>query len=219
MKSRKMLVIAPIVALTLAVGGTAFASGGWGGPHDGAHGYGPHGSLRWGFGRDAAPLGMVTSLVGTTLTVLDFDGTTITFTVGGQTKYFLNGQSVTSIAVTAGENVIVIAPHDWGGSSGPTASPMANVVFLVSPHAFGSIQSQSTNVTGDAIVVADPQGFWHTIQTSSMTVYYVNGVSSTTAPTFTTGEIIAALGSVGSDHSTLDATQVNVVTLHAHHHH
>ncbi len=58
----------------------------------------------------------------------------------------------------------------------------------------------------------NPQGFGFTIDTSSATNYWVNGMSSTTTPTFANGEIIAALGIVtpsGSD--TLDATQVNVV--------
>jgi hypothetical protein len=223
MKSRKLWVIAPIVALALSVGGVAYASGsnGWGGPHNGAHGYGPGGRLTWGFGRDSAPLGMVEGFTSPTLSVLDFDGTTVTYTVGMNTKYFLNGVAGTSNSIAAGENVVVYSGHGWGGWSGGTKSttPTAQVVFLFSPHAFGTVQSVTTNSTGELIVVQDPQGFWHPIQTDSTTVFYDNGTSSTTAPTFTTGEIISALGSVAADHETLDATQVNVVTPHKHRHH
>jgi hypothetical protein len=227
MKSRKFLIAAPILALALAAGGTAWAAGGggWGGPHNGAHGYGPHGSLRWGFGRDSAPLGIVaglnTSSTPNVLSITEFDGTTATYDVSSNTQYFLNGVKGSSTSVVAGENVVVFAGRNWGGWSGSTASttPTAQVVYLFSPHVFGSVQSVTTNSTGQLIVVQDPQGFWHSIQTSSTTVYYSNGTSSTTAPTFTTGEIIAALGSVGTDHLTLDATQVNVVTLHHHHSH
>jgi hypothetical protein len=221
MKRRKLLFAAPIVVLALAVGGTAFASGGggFGGPRNGGHGYGPGGRAIWAFGRDSAPLGMVESLSGSTLTILDFDGTTVTYNVSDKTLYYLNGEKGSSNSVAQGENVIVFAGKGWGGWSGGTSSttPTAQIVWLFSPHAFGSIQSVTPNSTGDLIIVQDPEGFWHAIQTDSSTVYYDNGVSSATAPTFTMGEIISALGSVGSDHETLDAVQVNVVTLHSHH--
>lgn len=223
MNRRKLLVIAPILAVSLAFGGTAafaFGGGGFKGPRNGAHGYGPGGSLRWGLGRDSAPLGMVASLVGTTLTVTEFNGTSSTYTVGGGTTYYLNGIKGTSSSVAAGENVVVFAGRGWGGWSGgtPSTTPSAQTVWLFSPNAFGSIQSVTSNATGSLIVVQDPQGFWHPIQTDSATVYYVSGKSSTTAPTFTNGEIISALGSVAADHETLDAVQVNVVTLHGHKH-
>lgn len=223
MRTRKWLFAAPLVALALAVGGTAYASGSSGGrsPHNGAHGYGPGGRLDWGFGRDAAPFGMVTSLVSDVLTITDFDGTTVTYNVTDSTKYFLNGVAGSSSSVVAGENVVVFAGRGWGGWSGGTSSttPTAQVVFLFSPHVLGTVQSVSTNSTGDLITVQDPQGFWHNIQTSSSTVFYDNGTSSSTPPTFTDGEILAALGSVDADHVTLDATQVNVVTPGKHHHH
>jgi hypothetical protein len=220
MKRRMLFVTAPILVLALAVGGTAFASGGGHGPHNGGHGYGPGGKLVWGFGRDSAPLGMVVSLVGTTLTVMEFDGASVTYNVSGNTVYFLNGVKGSSNSVSPGENILVVAGHGWGGWSGgtPSTTPTANVVWLLSPHAFGAIQSVTSNSTGDLIIVQDPQGFWHAIQTDSSTVYYDNGVSSSAAPTFTTGEIISALGSVASDHETLDATQLNVVTLKKHKH-
>lgn len=216
MKHRKFLAAAPLLVLALAVGGTAFASGFGGGPHNGAHGYGPHGALRWGFGRFSAPLGMVQSFSNGTLTVLKFDGTTSNFTVQDSTQIFLNGSKAGSSAIVTGENVIVFAPRSWSGKSS-SSTPVAQVVWLISPHVVGSVQSVTTNSTGELIVVQDPQGFWHSIQTDSSTVYYDNGTSSSTAPTFTTGEILAALGSVASDHLTLDATQVNVVPPHKHH--
>ncbi len=219
MRRSRLIVGASIVALALAAGGTAFASGGgFGGPHNGAHGYGPGGKLNWNFGRNSAPLGIVQGLNGTVLSITEFDGTTATYNVGDNTKYFLNGQPGSTSSVVAGENVVVFAGRGWGGWSGGTKSttPTASIVYLFSPHAFGSFQSETTNSTGELIVVQDAQGFWHSIQTDSSTVYYVNGTSSTTPPTFTSGEILAALGSVASDHVTLDATQVNVVTPHGH---
>lgn len=213
MNRRKLVLIAPILTLSLAVGGTAFAFQGSGsGPHNGAHGYGPGGRLVWAFGRNSPSLGMVQSLTGDVLSVLEFNGTTVTYDVTKRTVYFLNGIRGTSAAVVAGENVVVGAGR-WGGWSGGTASttPKAQVVWLLSPHTYGAIQSITPNLSGDLIIVQDPQGFWHYIQTSSTTVYYVNGTSTSSPPTFTIGEIISALGSVASDHSTLDATQVNVV--------
>ncbi len=53
----------------------------------------------------------VISLSGTTLSVLEFDGTTQQFTVSPTTtRYFLDGKLATSAAVVAGLNVVVIGP-------------------------------------------------------------------------------------------------------------
>lgn len=207
MKRRSLMVIVPLV-LSLGIAGTAYATtahhngpGGRGGAHIG-----------WAFGRGDAPLGTVQSLSGTTLTVLEFDGTTQTFTVGTNTKYFLDGKSVTSSAAVQGLNVVVAGGRSWDATSGAVGA-----VFLFSPNVLGSIQSVTVGANGDTISVLNPQGFAFTIQTSATTNYWVNGVSSTTAPTFTTGEIIAALGLVDTtNRDQLDATQVNVVPPHHH---
>jgi hypothetical protein len=151
-----------------------------------------------------------------TLTVLEFDGTTQTFAVTQNTKYFLDGKSATSGAVGQGLNVVVIAPRDWGGAGGGSStSPTAFAVFLVSPNVLGRI----TAVNGADLSIVNPQGFAFTVQTSSTTVYYVDGQSTTTPPTFTVNEVIAALGAVDQTNlDQLDATQVNVVPASGHHH-
>lgn len=222
MKFRKMMVAAPILVLALGLGGVAYGYGAnSGGPHNGAHGYGPGGKLEWAFGRGSAPLGIVSSFAGGTLAVQAFDGATVDYTVGKNTQYELNGVTATSLAVASGEDVIVYAGHGWGGWSGGTkaTTPTALIVFLFSPHAAGTIQSLTTNSTGQLIVVQDLQGFWRPIQTDSTTVFYANGVVDATPPTLTSGEVIAAIGSVAADHETLDATQINVITPHAKKHH
>jgi hypothetical protein len=225
MKFRKMMLAAPILVVALGLGGAAYGLGsnGFGGPHNGAHGYGPGGKLEWAFGRGSAPLGIVSSFDGATLGVQAFDGATVDYAVVPvKTKYVLNGVLATSAAVVTGEDVIVYAGKGWGGWSGGTkaTTPLALIVFLFSPHAGGTIQSLTSNSTGELIVVQDLQGFWRPIQTNGSTVFYANGVADPTPPTLTTGEVVAAIGSVASDHETLDATQVNVITppTHKHHH-
>lgn len=207
-KRRRLWAVVPVAALSLALAGTALA--GAAGPGHPGRG-GPWGShFGWQFGRGDAPLGSVSSLVGNTLTVLEFDGMTQHFTVTMNTHYFLDGKTATSVAVVPGLNVVVNSGRYWGGGS--TTSPTANGVYLISPSVLGNIQGVSGTAPDLTITVNNPQGFGFKIATSAMTNYWVNGSSSTTAPTFTTGEIIAALGIVtpmGSD--TLDATQINVV--------
>jgi hypothetical protein len=219
MKRRHLWAVAPVV-LSLAIAGSALAAGPGpsGGGRDIGGALGTH--FGWSFGRGAAPLGSVVSLSGTTLSVLEFDGTTQSFTVSSTTKYFLDGTATTSSAVVAGLNVVVIAPRQWGGGSGgSSSSPGAVAVYLISPNVLGSVQSVSVGATGDTIAVLNPQGFAFTIQTSSSTVFYANGTSSSTAPTFSAGEIVAALGLVDpTNKDQLDATQVNVVPAHTSHH-
>jgi hypothetical protein len=212
MRKRHLLVIAPIV-VSLAIAGTAYAATSH---HDGVGGrMGSH--FGWSFSNSDNPLGSVVSLSGTTLTVLEFNGTTLTYTVSDNTKFFLNGKSTTSLAVTAGLNVVVAGPRMWGTTTGSTT---AAAIFLVSPNVLGNIQSVTIGTSGDTIVVLNPQGFEFTVQTGSATNYWVDGSSSTTAPTLTTGEIIAALGVVDTTNKDqLDATQVNVVPAHTGHHH
>jgi hypothetical protein len=199
------MVVAPVAAISIAASGVAFAAGN----HRGG-GYGDHGAhFGWAFGHRDAPLGSVVSLVGTTLTVMEFDGVTQAFTVGDNTKYYLDGKSATSAAVSAGLNVIVNSGHYWGGAGG---SMSASSVYLISPNVIGNIQSITGTAPNLTISVNNPQGFGFSIVTSATTNYWVNGTETNTTPTFANGEIIAALGIVtptGSD--TLDATQVNVV--------
>lgn len=221
MKKRHLFVIVPVV-LTLAIAGTAYATTSTHptSTHPAIH-HGVGGKMGahfgWAFGSSDNPLGSVVSLSGTTLTVLEFNGTTETYTVGNNTKYFLDGKKTTSNAVVAGLNVIVAGPRMWGATTG---SATANAVLLISPNVLGNIQSVTAGNSGDSIVVLNPQGFEFTIETSATTNYWVNGKVSTTAPTFTTGEIIAALGTVDSTNKDqLDATQVNVVPAHTAKHH
>lgn len=212
MKRRILWILTPAVA-ALAIAGTAMAAGAQ--PHHGGTGGRFGARYAFGFGRGGAPLGSVQSLSGSTLTVLEFDGQTETYTVGDNTQYFLNGRSAMEDAVVAGLNVVVAVPHGWGSSSG--SSTTAAAVFLFSPGVLGNIQSVTTGTSGDTINVLNPQGFAFTIQTSSTTTFFVNGTSSNTAPTFTDGEIIAALGVVDSTNKDqLDATQVNVVPHGSH---
>jgi hypothetical protein len=205
LRRRWLMVVAPVAAISLAASGVAVAAGG---RHGG--GYGEHGShFGWAFGNRNAPLGAVVSLVGTTLTVTEFDGETQTFTVGGGTHYFLDGKSATSAAVSAGLNVVVNSGRYWADSKGTLD---ASSVYLFSPNVLGNIQSVAGTAPDLTIAVNNPQGFGFTIVTSGATNYWVNGTESNTTPTFVDGEIIAALGVVtptGGD--TLDATQVNVV--------
>lgn len=217
MKRRYLWAVVPVAVLSLSLAGTAVASTLSTNSHHGRYGSWGTG-YGWSFGRGDAPLGSVVSLVGTTLTVMEFDGVTQTFTVGDNTHYFLDGKKATSSAVIAGLNVVVNSQHYWGGGS-PSSTPTAGGVYLFSPNVLGNIQNVSGTAPDLTLTVNNPQGFGFTIVTSNMTQYWVDGVLSSTAPTFTDGEIVASLGIVtptGSD--TLDATQVNVVPAHGHHH-
>jgi hypothetical protein len=203
----------PAVVFSLAFGGTALADGhGHGGGN--YSGQGTH--FGWAFGRGDAPYGSVQSYTNSTLTVLEFDGTTQTFAVTTTTQVYLDGKLAQTNAIEDGLNVDVMAPHYWGSTGGgTTTTPNAYVVYLISPSVLGSVQSVTTNSTGDLISVLNPQGFAFSIQTSATTNFYVSGTSSTTPPTFTTGEIVAALGLVDSTNKDqLDATQVRVGSAH-----
>ena len=199
--------LAPVLGLSAALvipAGVAVASGSHGpvGHDDGHKG--------WSFGAGGrAPLGSVSALSSTALSVLGFDGTTTNYALDANTKYFLDGAAVTPSAALIGDQVVVDLPRERS-SKGAALSPTAQVVFFISAHVVGTVQSVTATANGQSIVVADPQGFWHTISTTSTTGWYVSGVSAATAPSVTAGLVISSLGVVDADHTTLDATQVNV---------
>jgi hypothetical protein len=180
----------------------------------GMHGRGGAGGPGGPGGREAT----VQRISGSSLVVTTATGKTITYTLTGSTTYRKDGAAATSAAVNPGELVIVRtdgpppgAGSDASGSSssGSATTPTATEVDVVSPHVAGLVQSVSTSGGSTTIVVADAQGFWHTIVTSGSTTYTQDG-SSVTSPTITDGEFVAADGTIASDHTTLDAATVRI---------
>jgi len=206
MRTRTLLPLLGLAA-AVALGPMAAATA------DGAHGPSGHGDGHhgWAFGQGEPPLGSVSALSATSLSVLQIDGSTKTYVLDANTKYFLDGNTVVPSSALIGDQVVVAFAHEGQqGAGGSSTTPTAQAVFFISAHLVGTVQSVTPTSAGETIVIADPQGFWHSISTSSTTGWYVSGSSVSAAPSVSVGQVVAALGVVDADHLTLDATQVNV---------
>lgn len=163
------------------------------------------------------PVFTISSIGTSSLTVETPDGTTSTVTLTDSTTYTDNGVSTTEGALAVGDRITVLPVRPSGssgsggasGSTGATAptSLTAASVNIVSPRLAGTVVSVTGASPDLTIVVEDAGGFWRTIVTSAATTYTDDG-SSVTTPTITTGEFLSALGSIASDHTTLDAASV-----------
>lgn len=166
-------------------------------------------------------LGTVTKVSAGSFTVTYEDGSTTTFTTNSSTTYEKDGSKVTASALQNGEHVSVISAsstHTSPGSSSSgsgtpsstsnstSASNVASVVDIVSPSIAGTVVS----VSSGHITVADDQGFWRTVNVTSSTTY-TRGGQSATAGDVKAGEQVVATGAIDSDHTSLDASSVEIV--------
>jgi len=159
----------------------------------------PGAGRRPGLGVGHGPVGTVAAIGASSVTITNGDGTSTTYTTTASTTYEKDGKASSASALAVGSIVSVLATST---SSTPTASE----IDIFSPSVAGTVVSAS----GSAITVQDQQGFWHTINVSGTTSYELGGQSAS-ASAVTTGERVMAVGAVGADHTSLDATDVQVV--------
>ena len=147
----------------------------------------------------------VTAITANSLTFAGPRGTTTTVILDASTTYSVQGQPSTASSVAVGDHVLLKFATPPSSGSEQTAT---NVNVLLAGLG-GTVQSVTGSSGSETIVVADGDGFWRTIQTSAATTYTDAG-AAVTDPTITAGEMIQATGSIDSNHTTLDATSVNI---------
>lgn len=181
--------------------------GGRGGP-GGPGGFGGPGGPGGPGGAGGPGVGSVTAVSPTSLTVSRPSGSSVTYTLNSATTYRQGQVDATYSALAVGEHVAVqtAAPSSSSSSSTPAVATQVDIIL---PTISGAVQSVSTSGTTTAIVVADAQGFWRTIVTSSATTYSDDG-TTVTSPTITSGEFISAEGTIDANHTTLDASHVSI---------
>jgi len=148
--------------------------------------------------------GKVTALSATSLTFVDPMGTSHTVALTSATTYDQDGKTASAGVVAVGSEVR-IRPTTNSTSSSITAAE----VDVELPHLLGTVVSVETSGSSPVIVIEDRDGFQRTIVTSSATTYTVNG-SAGTAAAVLVGKTIMAVGAVDANHTSLDATSVNV---------
>ena len=144
-----------------------------------------------------APGGVVTNVSSTSITVSHADGTSSTYAIDPLTTVNEGRTRAAASALAVGERVQV--------RTSTTSSTTAATIEIDLAHVEGTVVS----VTGDTITVSDRQGFYRTIQVGDTTTYLKAGASATLGDV-TTGTVIAADGTVGADHTTLEAVTVGI---------
>jgi Domain of unknown function (DUF5666) len=148
----------------------------------------------------------VTSVGNGTFTVTDRMGKSVTVTTTSSTTYDKDGKATTASALAVGEHVDI---RPVASSTAPTpGSPItAAEVDILSPRLDGTVVS--VDASAGTIVVADDQGFYRTIAVTSATTYTKDGSSATSAAV-AVGAHVEATGAIDANHTSLDATSVNV---------
>jgi hypothetical protein len=149
--------------------------------------------------------GTVSAVTSGGFTVKTRDGSSVTFTTSSSTVYREGPIAVGRSALAVGEHVLVGTTRP-GASSGTSTSHAAQFVMLIVPEVGGKVVS----VSGTTVVVQDGEGFWRTVQLSGSTVYQSAGTAST-AGAVKAGVYIVAGGTIASDHTTLDASAVEIL--------
>ncbi|MGC2485868.1 MAG: DUF5666 domain-containing protein [Acidimicrobiales bacterium] len=139
--------------------------------------------------------GDITAVSATSLTVQEWNDTSATFALTSTTTYVEGKTSVMESALAVGERVSIGV-----SSSDPTTATSVSIELA---QLIGTV----TSVSGDTILIKDPQGFTRTILVSSTTTYQ-GGILSSIA----TGSKIFAQGTVDANGTTLDAVNVYVGT-------
>ncbi len=163
--------------------GAGPTQGGPGGPGD--HG-GPGGAG-----------GTVSAVSSSSISVTTLDGKTLTFAITSTTTVDKGHAAASLSDVVVGERVMI-------RPAAPGSATAAEIDIAV-PHLGGQVVS----VSGDVITVSDQDGFYRTIDVSSATTYTKSGATASLSD-ITVGTFVMAEGSVDANHTTLDATSVNV---------
>ncbi len=156
----------------------------------------------------------VATISGTMITVTGPGSKSTTYQITSSTTYSVDGIPAPASAVHVGDHVIVRAPFDSGRFKGPNASTTTTTagptqavsVNVVLPSLIGTVHS----VGHGQFVLVDSQGFWRTVNTSGSTSYLQSGTSAS-ASVVVAGAQVEAAGTVDSDHTSLDASTVNVI--------
>ena len=201
---------------TPGTGGGPFGRGhgGFGGPG----GAGAFGAFGGGPAAGAPSSGgqKVTAVNGSSITVAGANGKSTTYQTTSSTNYTVDGIPASASAVHVGDRVSIRVPFSGGRFKGPnssttttttTATPAtATSINVVLPELSGTVHS----VGSGEFVLVDSQGFWRTVHTSNGTTYLQSGVGATESA-LTVGAQVEAAGTVDSDHTSLDASRVNVI--------
>ena len=148
--------------------------------------------------------GKVTSVGNGTFTIATPKGNSITVTTTSSTKYHEMGVTTEPTSVAVGEQVMIMPTNQ--NLSPTTTTVTAAGVEIMQPTLAGKVISSGSNT----IVIQDRQGFYRTIDLASSTQYSTGGGTTSSTDSVTSGENIVAFGSVASDHTSLNATLVDV---------
>jgi hypothetical protein len=140
--------------------------------------------------------GDVTAVTSTSVTIQLWGGSTATFTLTPTTTYSEGSTSTTASSLVVGDRVRI------GVSS--SSSTTATSVTIELAELFGTVKS----VSGDTILITDPQGFTRTILVSSATTYSQGGSLADVV----VGAKIFAQGTVDANGTSLDALTIDVGT-------
>ena len=143
------------------------------------------------------PGGVVTAVSPTSITLEHLDGTSSTYVLNSATTVREGRASATVSAIAVGERVQVR----------PSASSVSTAAAVEIDLA--KIRGTVVSESGNTIVVSDAQGFYRTIQLTNTTTYSKSGAVATMRDVVT-GAVIVAEGTVGADHTTLDASVVDI---------
>ena len=141
--------------------------------------------------------GRVTAVSATSLSVANLAGTATTYTLDSSTTFTKDRASASLSDVTVGELVRVRVTN--------TSSTTAARVDVITPHVLGRVVAVNAN----AITLASPDGLQTTVEVTGTTTYTKNGASATLADV-TVGSFVAASGTAASDHTTFNATSVQI---------
>lgn len=154
--------------------------------------------------------GTITAVTSSSVTVLQKNGTSTTFTYTTNTVFKDDDVTLKAADLVMGEQVGV-----WFNSSATTTALGIEIKLV---HLSGTV----TGVVGATITIADHDGFSRNILTDpTTTTFYLDG-ATVTIGSVTVGLKIKAYGVVGTDLSTLDAIVVTIGPAEGsggHHHH
>jgi len=141
--------------------------------------------------------GTVSALSADSITVSTPSGSTVSFALTNATVVDDGWTTGALSDLAVGERVMIV----------PTASgaTTAATVFIQLPTVMGKVIS----VTASTIVVEDQQGFYRSIDVTDATTY-LKGTTTASSSDVTVGAYLAAQGTVASDHTSLEATQIQL---------
>ena len=146
--------------------------------------------------------GTVKSFAAGSLTILRKDGSTVTVTLNGQTKYVVNGAvAAAPPAFSNGEAVRVRVQKQADGSL--VALAVATGTFTKPVHTGARIGGTVSGSTATSLTVTLKNGSSVTVTLNGNTKYIVNGAQNASPPAFSKGQQVRVLAQKQSDGSYL----------------